>query len=137
MTDDFVQPSSATGVEWATLKGSLLAFEVLSVEDHVPTVHTVAGEKSPAVKANVYVIDGPTAGEDHYGVLVFPKVLQGQLSGAVGRKVLGRLGQRPATPGKNAAWELASATAEDMAAARAWSARQSMTSAAPASTPPF
>lgn len=139
---EFAMPSSSSGIDLSSLKGSLLIVEVLSLEEHVPTVHTQAGEKSPAVRANVSVIDGPREGDEYVDVLIFPKVLQSQLKTNVGKKVLGRLGQGLPKPGKNAAWELAAATPQDIAAAQAWSAQRTMTSAAPASStataqPPF
>lgn len=129
MTEEFAQPSMSTGIDLATISGSLLVVEVLSVEDHVPTVHTIAGEKSPAVKANVYVIDGAKQGEEFPGALLFPKVLQSQLKTNVGKKVLGRLRQGEKKPGKNAPWELAPATPDDVAAAQRWNATRGMTSA--------
>jgi hypothetical protein len=139
VTDDFASPSSSSGIDLSSLKGALLVVEVLSVEEHVPTVHTPAGEKSPAIRANVSVIDGPRAGDDYIDVLLFPKVLQGQLRTHVGEKVLGRLGQKaPTSPGKNAAWALDQATEEDRAKARAYTAQRTMPSAQPASSaPPF
>lgn len=137
MTDEFAQPSSSSGVDLSTLSGALLVVEVLSVEDHVPTVHTQAGEKSPAVRATLSVLDGPRKGDEYVDVLLFPKVLQSQLKTNVGKKVLGRLGQGLPKPGKNAAWELAPATPSDVQAAQQWSATRGMTSAAPSSAPPF
>lgn len=138
--DDFVQPAApGNPVEWATLKGSLLVMEVLEAIDHIPTVHTMAGEKTPAVRVNLYVLDGPHQGQDRDGALVFPKALQGQLTTNVGRKVIGRLSQGQATPGKSAPWLLAPATDADLAAARAWASQRSMVSAAqaPSAQAPF
>lgn len=136
---EFAMPSMSSGIDLSSLIGALLVIEVQSVEDHVPTVHTIAGEKSPAVKADVFVIDGPRAGDEYPGALLFPKVLQSQLKGNVGKKVVGRLGQGEKKPGKNAAWQLAMPTPADLSAAQSWSANRGLTSAAPASdsTPPF
>lgn len=130
--DDFVQPAApGNPVEWATLRGHLLVMQVLEAIDHVPTVHTAPGEKSPAVRVNLYVLDGPHAGEDHDNTLVFGVALRGQLAPNVGRKVIGRLSQGQASPGKSAPWLLAQATDADMAAAREWASRRSMVNAAP------
>lgn len=141
MNDDFAAPSSSSGIDLGSLKGALLIVEVLGVEDHVPTVHTQAGEKSPAVRATVSVVDGARKGDEYVDVLLFPKVLQSQLKTNVGRKVLGRLTQGLPKPGKNAAWELAPATPDDVQAARTFVSQRTMTSAAPAgpasSAPPF
>lgn len=107
----FADPASASGVAWSDLQGKLLMFEVLGVEEHVPTVHTRPGEKNPAVRANLQVLDG--GGETYDDTLVFPKVLQSQLRSKVGQLVLGRLGQGAAKPGQSAPWKLEPATASD------------------------
>lgn len=121
MSEEFAAPSTSTGIDLNTLSGSLLVFDVLSIEPHVPTVHTLPGEKTPAIRATVFVIDGPAAGDEYVDALIFPKVLQSQLRASVGRKVLGRLGKGIPKPGKSAAWELAPATADDTMKAVAWS----------------
>lgn len=131
---EFAQPSISTAIDLTVMSGALLVVEVLSIEDHVPTVHTIAGEKSPAVKANVYVLDGPHQGEEYPGALIFPKVLQSQLKPNLGKKVLGRLGLGEKKPGKNAPWELAAATPADVAAAQAWNGTRGMSSAAAATS---
>lgn len=139
----FDQPGPAQGdsFEWSAHQGRLLMIEVIEVIDHVPTVHTQPGEKSPAIRANITLIDGLLVGKVARDALVFPKVLQGQLRRSVGRKVLGRLGQGTPTPGKSAAWELAEATPADVAAAQAFLANRAangMAAPAPAtSQPPF
>lgn len=140
MTDDmFAQPASSSPLDLHALIGALLLIDVLSLEDHVPTVHTLPGEKTPAVRADVAVLDGPHAGEPHDGSLIFPRILQSQLKSNVGKKVLGRLRQGVAKPGKTAPWELAAATDADTAMARAWVARQGApVSAGPVDAlPPF
>lgn len=117
----FATPAAPSGgLDFKELNGSLLLIEVLSVEEHVPTVHTKPGEKSPAVRANIVILDGAQAGEKHDDTLIFPKILQSQLKGRVGQKVLGRLGQGVAKPGQSAPWQLAEATAEEIAKAEAW-----------------
>jgi len=113
MTYDFADPSTPTGIDYTELSGSLLMVEVLSVEDHVPTVHTKPGERNPAIRANVTVLDGRQAGHVYEDALVFPKVLQGQLRSRVGKTVLGRLGQGDAKQGQNPPWKLAPATPQD------------------------
>jgi hypothetical protein len=115
MTDPFADPSSSAGLDYHAVKGCLLLFEVTGTEDHVPTVHTQAGEKTPAVRANVYVIDAPEGPVEYVDTLVFPKVLQSQLRSQVGVQpgVLGRLAQGEAKGGKNAPWQLLKATEDD------------------------
>jgi len=135
MTDDFVAaPAPGDPLDFNTLLGSLLVFQVTELVEHVPTVHTMAGEKTPAVRADVYALDGSKAGYERKDALVFPRVLQGQLRPNVGKKVLGRLRKGEAKPGKNPAWELAPATQEDLRLAQEWTNRRSFTSASTASS---
>jgi hypothetical protein len=117
MVDPFEDPVTATPLPYTELQGSLLLFRVLSYEEHVPTSYTIAGERSPAIRANVTVLDGTLAGENYVEVLVFPKKLQAQLRARVGKMVLGRLGQGEARKGQNAPWELIAATPQDKALA--------------------
>lgn len=114
-TDEFAAPASSTGITFADYKGRLLMFDVKSVETDVQTSF---GPKD-AVRADVTVIDGDSAGETFNDALIFPSVLIGQIRGAVGRKVLGRLEQGNAKPGQQPPWKLADPTEDDKAAARA------------------
>lgn len=121
----FADPAApSSGLDYKEINGRLLLVQVLSVEDHVPTVHSKPGEKSPAVRANVTVLDGPTPGTEYEDTLIFPKVLQSQLRSRVGQMVLGRLGQGYAKPGQSAPWQLAAATDEDKAVADQYMRRQ-------------
>ena len=104
---------------YSDLKGHLLLFNVLSHEPHVPTQFTPPGELSPAMRADVTVIDGPMAGTKFNDALIFPKKLQAQLRSRVGKMVLGRLGLGQAKAGQNAPWTLDPATPEDRAKAQA------------------
>lgn len=138
--DEFVQPGAPGGdpLDLNALLGSLLVLEVKETIEHVNTVHTLPGEKTPAVRADVHVLDGSQQGLTREDALVFPRVLQGQLRGNVGKKVLGRLRKGQPTPGRSAPWELAPATQDDMQAAQRWAASRSMTSAAaPGAQAPF
>lgn len=106
----YEDPAGSNGVEWKPLLGSLLLFDVVSHDQAGrPTVH---GHAYP-VEAHITVLDGALKGERFEDALVFPRVLIGQLKGRVGKKVLGRLGQRPANPGQSPAWELAAPTDAD------------------------
>lgn len=120
MTDPFADPASPSGIDFKELKGSLILFTVIGLEDHIPTSVTKPGEKSPAVRVNVAVLDGPQAGTTADDALVFPKVLQGQLRSRVGQMVLGRLGQGQAKVGQSAPWKLDPATADDKTKAQEW-----------------
>lgn len=131
-TTPFAAPSSAAGITWADLNGALLIIDVKSVETGIRTLH---GD-SDAVRADVTVIDGTQTGTVYTDTLVFPKVLQSQLRGNVGQKVLGRLGQGQAKPGQSAPWLLSEATADDTKTAMDWLNRNSLSTPAQAQ-PPF
>jgi len=105
----FASPASSTGIEWSSLNGCLLIIEPTEVVKDIPTNFGVTN----AVRATVSVIDGPTAGQAYTDTLVFPKVLQAQITSRLGEKVLGRLGQGQAKPGQSAPWMLNPATPED------------------------
>lgn len=132
MSDDFVSAAPPSGgIDFKDHKGSLLVIEPLSIETGIKTVH---GD-SDAVRANVYVITGPGTSDDYEDTLVFPKVLQGQLKGKIGSKVVGRLTQGVAKPGQSAPWLIDAATEDDLAKAREWVAARngaSFASATPA-----
>lgn len=116
----FADPASPSGINYGDLQGALLMFEVMGVEDHVPTAYTKAGEKNPAVRANLTVLDGTQQATVLEDCLVFPKVLQGQLRSRVGQLVLGRLGQGVAKAGQSAPWKLEPASDEDKRKAEEW-----------------
>lgn len=99
MSDDLIGgPESASGVDWNKLQGRLLLVEPLSMETGVNTTFGV----KDAVKAHVVELDGPDTGTKHDEVLIFPKVLMGQVKGkaGTGKFVLGRLGLGQAKPGQ-------------------------------------
>lgn len=142
MSSPFASPAQpGQGITYPDLQGNLLLIKVMSLEDHIPTVHTRPGEKNPAVRADVTVLDGPKAGEKYDDALIFPKVLQGQLKSRMGQLVLGRLGQGAAKPGQSAPWLLTPATPEDEKVAEEWMrSNQTPTLSQPASQgqePPF
>lgn len=115
MTDMFTGPASPSGIQWADLEGCLL---LLKVTDYRTGIVTSLGEKD-AVEADVTVLDGTDAGTLHESVLVFPKVLIGQLKPRIGGMVLGRLGKGTAKPGQSAPWLLAEPTDADKKTATA------------------
>jgi hypothetical protein len=99
-----------------SVNGALLLFDVISVEHGIETTFG----PSDAVKCDVACLDGDHKGETWDGTLIFPRVLQGQLSGKVGGKVLGRLGQGVAKPGQSPPWTLADPTDADRDTGRAY-----------------
>lgn len=114
--DEFGTPSTATGIKWSDLNGSLLLITAKSLETDITTVHG----PSNAVQADVVVLDGPDAGDEYIDTLVFPKVLQSNLKSAIGtgKRVLGRLGQGEKKAGQSPPWILTAATDADKATAR-------------------
>lgn len=128
MSEDFAAPASSSGIQFDKIKGSLLVIEPHALETGIPTSF---GEKE-AVRADVHVLDGDESGETYYDTLIFPRVLITQTKSAIGKKVLGRLGQGVAKSGQQPPWLLQEATAKDQAAAKTWLAAQ----AAPAFSGP-
>lgn len=115
------------GITWEDHKGRLLIVEPLAVESGIQTVHGL----SDAVRANVFVLTGPDAAEEFNDTLIFPKLLQSQTRGQIGKKVVGRLEQGNKKPGQNPPWLIAEATADDIEKAKAFLAGNTLTSAAP------
>jgi hypothetical protein len=109
----FAAPASATGIDWSTLNGALLIIDVTEV---VKDINTNFGTTN-AVRATVTVVDGAKAGDEYADTLVFPKMLQSQLSPLIGKTVLGRLGQGLAKPGQSAPWTLTEANPADQTTA--------------------
>jgi hypothetical protein len=112
----FADPSTATGIDWKELHGSLLLFKVHGQEVGIKTVH---GD-SNAIRADVIVLDGDKEGEEFTDTLVFPKVLQSQLKPRINQMVLGRLGQGHKKPGQSPPWTLSTATDEEKAIGTAY-----------------
>jgi hypothetical protein len=121
MSNPFSNPSSpADGFKPADHLEGLLMLRVLAFEEHVPTVHTEPGEKTPAIRVNVAVLDGATAGQEFEDTLIFNKVIIGQLRARVGELVLGRLTRGEAKPGKSAPYIIKDATPADIEAGKAF-----------------
>ncbi|WP_052313654.1 hypothetical protein [Nocardia thailandica] len=117
MSDMFDNPGSATGLDFSSIEGRLLLIKPLALETGI---NTSLGEKD-AVRADITVLDGPDSPEEHRDILIFPKVLQGQVKANIGtgRMNLGRLGKGTAKPGQQAPWKLGDPTDADKDAARA------------------
>lgn len=117
MSDDlFDDPSAGDKFSPEEHEDRLLLVYPHSVEEGVQTDF---GEKE-AVKADIVVLDGPNAGLELKGGLVFPLVLQSQLKRNVGtgRPVVGRLGKGTAKKGQKPPWQLNPATDTDKSTAR-------------------
>lgn len=112
MSDNpFAAPAEASGFSPKDHNGRLLLIEPKSIERDIKTDYGV----TDAISADVAVIDGPDAPDTYPDSLIFPKVLQSQLSSKIDEKVLGRLTQGEAKPGQSPPWKLDPATPDDIA----------------------
>lgn len=104
----------------AELTGSNWLVRVHEYEPHIPTIHTKPGENSPAIRADVIVLDGKAKGRVYENTLIFGKVLIPQLKPRVGKMIVGRLDKGEKKPGKNAPWTLAKGDDKAKKLAREW-----------------
>lgn len=109
-------PTSGDKIDLKSLNGTLLFITVKGIQRDIVTDFGT----TDAVSCDVAILDGDKKGEVLEDTLIFPKVLQSQLSQAVGAAdpvVVGRLGQGLAKPGKSAPWVLNTPSDADMAIA--------------------
>ena len=109
----FSAPSSSTeSVKVADLAGFLLIIEPIEYKVGIQTVH---GE-TDAIEVNLVDLD---SNKTYNNVLFFNVALKNALKAKVGQKVLARIGQGVAKPGKSAPWILNDATNDAAAVAKA------------------
>lgn len=109
----FSAPSSSTeSVKVADLAGFLLIIEPIEYKVGIQTVH---GE-TDAIEVNLVDLDNS---KTYNNVLFFNVALKNALKAKVGQKVLARIGQGIAKPGKSAPWILNDATGDAAAVAKA------------------
>ena len=109
----FSAPSSNTeSVKVADLNGHLLIVEPIEYKTGIPTVHGDAD----AIEVRINDLD---TGFNHESVLFFNVALKNSLKSKIGQKVLARIGQGTAKPGKSAPWILVDATGDANAVAKA------------------
>ena len=109
----FSAPSSSTeSVKVADLAGALLIIEPIEYKVGIQTVH---GE-TDAIEVNLVDLD---SNKTYNNVLFFNVALKNALKAKVGQKVLARIGQGVAKPGKSAPWILNDATGDAAAVAKA------------------
>jgi hypothetical protein len=109
----FSAPSSSTeSVKVADLAGFLLIIEPIEYKSGIQTVH---GE-TDAIEVNLVDLDNS---KTYNNVLFFNVALKNALKAKVGQKVLARIGQGVAKPGKSAPWILNDATGDVAAVAKA------------------
>jgi hypothetical protein len=127
----FSAPSSNTeSVKVADLNGHLLILEAIEYKTGIPTVHGDAD----AIEVRINDLD---TGFNHESVLFFNVALKNALKTKIGQKVLARIGQGTAKPGKSAPWILVDATgdADAVAKANAFIAGSPAVASAPAAAP--
>jgi hypothetical protein len=105
-------PSS--GVDLNPLLGSLLLITVHDMKRNIQTVHGL----SDAARVDLVVLDGEHKKTEHTDVLIFPRVMRGQLEKSVGQTILARLSQGNKKPGQNAPWLLIAGDEKDAETAR-------------------
>lgn len=97
--------SSSEGVKVADLNGHLLIVTPIEYKTGINTVNGIA----EAIEVEIVDLD---TNEEHNSVLWFNVALRNSLKPLIGNKVLGRIGQGAAKPGKNAPWILLDATGD-------------------------
>ena len=105
----------------ADLANQLLIIEPIEYKASIETVHGA----TDAIEVNVTNLE---TGQIHEGILFFNVALKNALKNKVGQKVLARIGQGTAKPGKSAPWILIDATSNPADLAKA----NSFVAAAPA-----
>lgn len=122
--------NQSDSVKVADLAGQLLIIEPIDYKTEIQTVHGV----TDAVAVNIINLDANN--NRHDNVLFFNVALKNALRNKIGQKVLARIGQGTAKPGKSAPWILmdATGTPADIARANAYmqQAPASATPTAPA-----
>jgi hypothetical protein len=108
----FSAPVANEGVKVADFNGHLLIVEPIEFKANIQTVN------GPADAIEVNVVDLDT-NEEHISLLWFNVALKNALKPLIGQKVLGRIGQGVAKPGKNPPWLLNDATGDADAVAKA------------------
>lgn len=109
----FSAPSTNTeSVKVADLNGHLLIITPVEFKTGIKTVNGDAD----AIEVNVVDLD---TNEEHTSLLWFNVVLKNALKPLIGQKVLARIGQGQAKPGKSAPWILVDATGDGDAVAKA------------------
>lgn len=110
----FAAPSNNTGesVKVADLAGHLLIITPTEYKTGIQTVHGLA----EAVEVEIIDLDTK---QTHASLLWFNVALRNALKNKIGQKVLARIGQGAAKPGKSAPWILIDATGDANAVATA------------------
>ncbi len=121
----FASPAAASaGPKPADLQGQLLIFKPIEYRTGIETVNGPAD----AISCDVINLD---TNQEHSDVLFFNIAIRNALRPLIGQRVLGRIQQGVAKPGKTAPWIIVDAAADQAAIAKA-SAYKPSAPAAPA-----
>lgn len=113
MNEGFAVPQAASaGPKPADLAGQLLIITPLDYKQNIDTVNGPAD----AISCNLINLD---TNEEHTDVLFFNVAIRNSLKGLIGQRVLARIGQGVAKPGKTAPWILQDASTDAAAVAKA------------------
>lgn len=109
----FTAPSTSNeSVKVADLAGQLLIITPVEYKTGIQTVHG----KADAIEVNIVNLD---TNKTHDSVLFFNVALKSALKSKINEKVLARIGQGSAKPGKSAPWILIDATNSPVDVAKA------------------
>ena len=123
----FASPAAASaGPKPADLQGQLLIFKPIEYRQGIETVNGPAD----AISCDVTNLD---TNEEHSDVLFFNIAIRNALRPLIGQRVLGRISQGVAKPGKTAPWIIVDASADPAAIAKASAYKPG--AAAPAAAP--
>ena len=124
----FASPAAASaGPKPADLQGQLLIFKPIEYRSGIETVNGPAD----AISCDIINLD---TNQEYSDVLFFNIAIRNALRPLIGQRVLGRIQQGVAKPGKTAPWIIVDASADQAAIAKA-SAYKSGAPATPAAAP--
>ena len=108
----FDNPGTTTSIKWADHEGRLVL-----IWAKVEKPFEYDGETKDVIEAKGVILDPPGGGAPiEYGTtVIFPRVMQGQIRGNIGRNRpnLGRVGKGEAKPRQSPPWILIDPTEED------------------------
>lgn len=119
--------------EFFQIKSHVGSLCLIAVNEYLPSMTTAMGT-SPAVRAEVAVIDGPGAGARYPDALFFGKKIVPQLKSSVGATVLGRIVHGQAKAGQSAPYQLDKAAPGDAEKANSYVAAYGDVESKPADT---
>lgn len=122
-----VPVASSVGPKPADLQGQLLIFKPIEYRTAIETVNGPAD----AISCDIVNLDTNT---EHTDVLFFNIAIRNALRPLIGQKVIGRIAQGVAKPGKSAPWIIADASKDAADVAKAQAYAPSAAAAAPAAS---